>query len=289
MKQPLIDANAFLHEKLEALLQEFNQVGDAAPTSQVLNDLDSFLFVNGRKFLTEFLETKMQERINNTEKLAETKQCPRCKKNEKRQQKDENGHNSEQSHSSRPHLSALRQRRLKASRSFKSVAKICGEHGEWVERTRWFEEMRLVLLQEGFASINARLKILQLDKGRFREKQRKAVWKLRKYFWKHRGRMNYRERLAQGRSIGSGQREGACKNLVGKRLKQTGVCWKVDRANRIAVITAALYSDKWKLCWNTAKYLQMFYTPWKGKVCKKFVGILAGYSIDNPTGHCRKK
>ncbi|MDR3110225.1 MAG: hypothetical protein LBU65_11155, partial [Planctomycetaceae bacterium] len=22
---------------------------------------------------------------------------------------------------------------------------------------------------------------------------------------------------------------------------------------------------------------------------KKFVGILAGYSIDNPTGHCRKK
>jgi hypothetical protein len=150
---------------------------------------------------------------------------------------------------------------LKASRSFKSVAKICGEHGEWAERTRWFEEMRLVLLQEGFAGINARLKILQLDKGRFREKQRKAVWKLRKYFWKHRGRMNYSERLSQGRSIGSGQREGACKNLVGKRLKQTGVCWKVDRVNRIAVITAALYSDKWKLCWNTAKYLQMFYTP----------------------------
>jgi hypothetical protein len=24
-------------------------------------------------------------------------------------------------------------------------------------------------------------------------------------------------------------------------------------------------------------------------VCKKFVGILAGYSIDDPTGHCRKK
>ncbi|MDR3110605.1 MAG: hypothetical protein LBU65_13125, partial [Planctomycetaceae bacterium] len=25
------------------------------------------------------------------------------------------------------------------------------------------------------------------------------------------------------------------------------------------------------------------------RVCKKFVGILAGYSIDNPTWHCRKK
>jgi hypothetical protein len=112
--------------------------------------------------------------------------------------------------------------------------------------------MRLVLLQEGFAGINARLKILQLDKKRLSQKQRKAMWKLRKYFWMHRGRMNYRERLKQGLSIGSGQIEGACKNLVGKRLKQTGACWNVDRANRIAVIAAALYSNQWKLCWNTA-------------------------------------
>ncbi|MDR3110624.1 MAG: hypothetical protein LBU65_13225 [Planctomycetaceae bacterium] len=57
MKQPLIDANAFLHEKMEALLQEFDQVGDAAPIGQVLNHLDAFLFANGRKFLTEFLGT----------------------------------------------------------------------------------------------------------------------------------------------------------------------------------------------------------------------------------------
>jgi hypothetical protein len=47
---------------LEALLQEFNQVGDAAPTSQVLNHLDPFLFVNGRKFLTEFLGTSSYRR-----------------------------------------------------------------------------------------------------------------------------------------------------------------------------------------------------------------------------------
>ena len=44
--------------------------------------------------------------------------------------------------------------------------------------------------------------------------------------------------------------EGACKNLVGRRLKQMGACWRVARANRIATIAAVLYSDQWKYCWK---------------------------------------
>jgi len=44
--------------------------------------------------------------------------------------------------------------------------------------------------------------------------------------------------------------EGACKNLIGKRMKQTGACWRVPRANRIAILCAALYSNKWKLGWK---------------------------------------
>ncbi|GHT27444.1 hypothetical protein FACS18942_06770 [Planctomycetales bacterium] len=83
MQRHPIDANAFLLEQLEALLQEFDQVGDNAPQGQILNNLDAFLFVKGRAFLTEFLETKMQERINNAEKPAEVKQCPHCKKKRK--------------------------------------------------------------------------------------------------------------------------------------------------------------------------------------------------------------
>jgi len=59
-------------------------------------------------------------------------------------------------------------------------------------------------------------------------------------------RLPYRERLAAGRAIGSGLIEGACKNLVGKRMKQTGVCWRLPRANRIATLCAVLYSHQWK-------------------------------------------
>jgi hypothetical protein len=121
------------------------------------------------------------------------------------------------------------------------------------ERQKWFEEMRMVLLKEGYTGMTGRLKVLQRDKN-FSKKQRKKVFQLRKYFGKHRSRMKYRERLAEGRSIGSGLVEGACKNLVGRRLKQTGACWRVKRANRIAVIAAALYSNQWNDCWIPTKF-----------------------------------
>ena len=83
-----------------------------------------------------------------------------------------------------------------------------------------------------------------------RGKKRKKVRLLLRYFRRHRDRLHYRERLALGRAIGSGLIEGACKNLVGRRLKQTGACWRRERANRIANLAALLYSDQWKHAWN---------------------------------------
>ncbi|MGL6193919.1 MAG: hypothetical protein ACRC2T_03765 [Thermoguttaceae bacterium] len=46
--------------------------------------------------------------------------------------------------------------------------------------------------------------------------------------------------------------EGACKNLVGRRLKQTGACWELGRVNRMGVLCAILYGDQWKAYWKTA-------------------------------------
>ena len=63
----------------------------------------------------------------------------------------------------------------------------------------------------------------------------------------------YRERLAEGRAIGSGQVEGACKNLIGKRLKQTWAEWKVENLNHMANICAIRYGEQWKNYWKQAK------------------------------------
>ncbi len=58
--------------------------------------------------------------------------------------------------------------------------------------------------------------------------------------------------LAAGRTIGSGMVEGACKNVIGRRLKQTGARWRIRRANRMATLATTLYSDEWDHCWNSA-------------------------------------
>ena len=115
----------------------------------------------------------------------------------------------------------------------------------------WLDRVRLVLLSEGFAGIERELQSVESAlTGKKNKSKREAIESLRNYLRKHEGRLHYAERLAAGRAIGSGLIEGACKNLVGKRMKQTGACWRIDRANRISILAAALYADNWKLCWK---------------------------------------
>jgi hypothetical protein len=76
--------------------------------------------------------------------------------------------------------------------------------------------MRLVLLSEGFAGMERELQ--SLLSGKWKKGQREAVAALQKYLHKNESRLHYAERLAKGQPI-SGLIEGACKNLVGRRLK----------------------------------------------------------------------
>jgi hypothetical protein len=80
-----------------------------------------------------------------------------------------------------------------------------------------------------------------------------AEWSgLRDYFGPHVGHTDYAARLAEGRSIGSGLVEGSCKQVVGRRLKQTGARWKVRRVERMAALCAVLASDQWEVYWANA-------------------------------------
>jgi hypothetical protein len=74
-----------------------------------------------------------------------------------------------------------------------------------------------------------------------------ADW--RGYFEPHLGHTNYAARLAEGRSIGSGLVEGSCKQVVGRRLKQTGARWRVRRVERMATLCAVQASDQWDAYW----------------------------------------
>ena len=129
----------------------------------------------------------------------------------------------------------------------------CGKtlHGAGESFTSWLDKMRLVLLSEGFSGMERELQSLEDElKGEANKSKRGTVESLREYLRGNAERLNYAERLAAGRAIGSGLIEGACKNLVGRRMKQTGACWRVERANRMAFVCSLLYANQWNAAWK---------------------------------------
>ena len=114
------------------------------------------------------------------------------------------------------------------------------QFGEGTAAARaWVEARRQALLQAGAAGLLADLPAVGWEV-------------LRSYFEPHVEHTGYAARLALGQSIGSGLVEGACKQVVGRRLKQTGARWTVRRAERMATLCAVLASDQWATYWDAA-------------------------------------
>jgi hypothetical protein len=77
----------------------------------------------------------------------------------------------------------------------------------------------------------------------------------------HRDHTAYRQRLAEGRSIGNGMVEGACKTAIGRRLKQTGARSRVRRLERMAAWCCLCYGDQFDAYWsNTAGHRPHYVT-----------------------------
>jgi hypothetical protein len=124
-------------------------------------------------------------------------------------------------------------------------------HGEGTAAARaWNDRARAVLLAEGHAGIKRLLTESRLIA--VRGTQHRGLVELEHYLAAHADHLRYAQRLAEGRVIGSGQVEGACKHWIGRRLKQTGARWCIDRANRMAGLCALKYSDQWQTYWANA-------------------------------------
>lgn len=123
--------------------------------------------------------------------------------------------------------------------------KLLGEKS--AEAKTFLEEGRALLLCDGWAGlcdhIGATLTKTPELSGHA------ALGELTGYFAAHTDRLNYAHRLHTGQSIGSGMVEGAAKNLIGKRMKQTGARWLVGNADAMASLCSLSYSDHWGLYW----------------------------------------
>jgi hypothetical protein len=114
-------------------------------------------------------------------------------------------------------------------------------HGEGPAAGAWYDRSRRTLLEGGATGVLAMLGTGPGDASG-----------LAGYLGPHVGHTAYRERLAEGRSIGSGMVEGACKTAIGHRLKQTGARWKVRRLERMAALCCLHYGNQSEAYWKKA-------------------------------------
>lgn len=121
-------------------------------------------------------------------------------------------------------------------------------HSDPLAAAQWTDAARHALLHEGWAGIEA---YLRRDAPPRPSSQQEPLEGLRNYLAPHQHHLHYAARLTRGQSIGTGQIEGACKHLIGRRLKQTGARWRVRRVNRMAGLCSLMYSHQWETYWET--------------------------------------
>jgi len=82
-------------------------------------------------------------------------------------------------------------------------------------------------------------------------RRREALRRLLAYPSGNADRMWCHDRLARGRSVGSGLVEGCCKTAIAARLKINSARWVPRRAERMGHLRRLQYSDLWSSYWTS--------------------------------------
>ncbi len=114
----------------------------------------------------------------------------------------------------------------------------------------WADRTMMDLVRHGPGPTLSRIDELLASWDRQRPAVQKALTGLIGYIRDNQTRMNYADRLRRGLPIGSGQIEGACKNLVGRRLKLNCARWRPERAQHLVALPSLQYSDLWPTYWS---------------------------------------
>jgi hypothetical protein len=128
----------------------------------------------------------------------------------------------------------------------------CGKEllGEKNPLTRpWSESQMQSLIEQGPVRYLQSLKTLQA--GQSDPGKAKAAQALAGYLEPNVDSLWYKQRLLEGRPIGSGLIEGANKTIVSNRLKLNSARWKPRHAEQMAALRCLDYSHLWTQFWDT--------------------------------------
>jgi hypothetical protein len=127
----------------------------------------------------------------------------------------------------------------------------CGKilFGEGTPTTKKWADKLLKLLWEGFT--RKLLKFLEKQRGKYRGGKRDAIETLYRYISVNEEQMRYDVFRAKGYDIGSGSAEAACKHVVGKRLKQSGMIWTRAGSSAVLALRICWLNGEWNKLWTT--------------------------------------
>jgi hypothetical protein len=125
----------------------------------------------------------------------------------------------------------------------------CGKalFGEGTEQTKRWVEKRTFLLWDGWT--RKLLNDLKRQAKKYRGTKRGAIESLYHYILNNEEQMRYDVFRAKGYDIGSGAAEGACKHVVGKRLKQSGMIWTRHCSSAVLALRICWLNGQWQQLW----------------------------------------
>ena len=120
--------------------------------------------------------------------------------------------------------------------------------GEGTKATEKWVRERLDLLWDGWTK--KLLDDLKKQCKKYRGGKREAMDTLIRYISSNEEQMQYDVFRTKGYDIGSGAVEGACKHVVGKRLKQSGMIWSRAGSSATLALRIVWLNDKWEQLWQ---------------------------------------
>ncbi|MFH1613516.1 MAG: ISKra4 family transposase [Planctomycetota bacterium] len=126
----------------------------------------------------------------------------------------------------------------------------CGKKlfGEGKQVTEQWVKKHLDLLWDGWTK--KLLDDLKEQGKKYRNSKRDAIDTLIRYISTNEEQMRYDVFRAKGYDIGSGAVEGACKNVVGKRLKQSGMIWTRLGSAAVLALRTTWLNNEWEQLWQ---------------------------------------
>jgi len=126
----------------------------------------------------------------------------------------------------------------------------CGKKlfGEGTKATEKWVKERLDWLWDGWTK--KILDDLKEQRKKHRGSKREAVDVLIRYISTNEEQMRYDVFRGKGYDIGSGAVEGACKNVVGKRLKQSGMIWTRLGSSSVLALRTHWLNKRWEQLWQ---------------------------------------